>query len=194
MSDTTMAYRESFGCHLEGEEDHDHPGDCQWGFACGICGRNVDGEPCPEHAPHDIPGLTLADCDAVPRHPRTWFLASDSDGPPCMYCSYAALAARHDGCEHSHHGAWRRWKVTHWLAGRGYSLGVVRGFSTSWGGGCDYCLSYFRWGRSGYVLGKRREWWFCLLRRRHLFRPVPGIDWLCDRCSPDPETNQPQGR
>ena len=170
MNETTTAYLETFGCHLETEDDHDHPGDCEWGFACSACGRRVDDEPCPDHAPADVPGLQLADCDAQPRHPRTWFLATDSYPPPCMYCSCAALQAAHQGCEHSHHRAWRRWKLTHRLAGRLYSLGVVKGYGLAGGGGCNFCLTGLQWGRSGYLLGWDNWKWQTLarcLRRGH---------------------------
>lgn len=182
----TPAYIESFGCHLETEDGCDHPGDCEPQFYCGTCRRPVSEGPCPDHAPLDVPGLDLAPCSAEPRHPRTWFLAADGYPPPCMYCSYDALQAAHRGCEHSRHRAWRRWKVTHWLAGRGYSLGVVASHGSSYGLGCDDCLTGFRWGRSGYVLGRQREWWYCLIRRHHIMRPAPGLADICDICSPDP--------
>ena len=208
MTQTTTAYLEAFGCRLETEDDHDHPGDCDWGYSCSQCGRRVDDGPCPDHAPVEVPGLMLADCDAEPRHALTWFLATDGYPPPCMYCAYAAMQEAHRGCEHSHHRAWRRWKVTRKVAGRLYSLGVVSGYSLVGGGGCNGCLTGFRWGRSGYLLGWDNWKWKTVLRclraghwpattdsctgteREMNFcvkcSPCPGC-WLCD-----PETD-PRG-
>jgi hypothetical protein len=186
MTTTEIPYLEAFGCFRDDGEDHDHEGDCDWGFYCAACSRPVNDGPCPVHAPRDIPGLVLAECDATPRHPHTWFYATEGYPPPCMYCSWDALNESHRGCEHSHHRPWRRWKATRWLASRGYTLGVTSGHSISWGAGCDGCVTGVRPGRSPYVLFRQREWWSCLLRRRHLFRPVDGLSWMCDRCNPDP--------
>lgn len=189
MTTTTIPYLEAFGCCLDDGEDHDHEGDCRWGFFCSQCSRPVDDEPCPVHAPREFPGLVLADCTAAPRHPHTWFYAGEGYPPPCMYCSWAALSESHRGCEHSHHGRWRSWKATRWLALKAYSAGILSSHTVSYDSFCRGCVSRFRWGRSGYVLGKRREWWSCLIRRRHLFRSVDGT-WMCDRCCPDPEAKR----
>jgi hypothetical protein len=190
MGDVTAAsrpYAEVFGCLLDDGEDHGHEGDCRWHWFCGLCSRPVDGRPCPVHAPTEIPGLELAACPADPPHPRTFFYAQVGGyGAPCMYCSYDAARAAHEGCRHSHHRPWRRWKATGRLLQAGYALGVVKSWVVSIDSHCRGCADHIKPGKNNWVLGRRREWWFCLLRRRHLMRPVPGIGWLCGRCSPDP--------
>lgn len=180
------AYYTTFACRLETADDHDHAGHCDWGWQCVICRRDLDGEPCPEHAPMLFPGLMLTECTATPRH-LSWVHADDGYGAPCHTCLYDAERKAHGPCEHSHHGRWRRWTLTGKLLRAGSKLGVVKSWtwvSSAW---CAGCVTRIRFGRSGWVLGKRREWWYCLLRRHHLMRPVPGYEWLCDICSPDPE-------
>lgn len=185
MIKTLTPYIETFGCHLAGEDGCEHDGDCSWGFACGTCGRSVDGGPCPDHAPLDVPGLLLAECDAQPRHPHTFFLATDAYPPPCMYCSYEALLAAHDPCEHSHHGPWRRWRATHkavhWLS----LLGVMSGGWTTHSAYCAGCISHLRFGGSGYVLGWPKWKWSCVLQGHHW----PGVlvfAGTCGKCCPCP--------
>jgi hypothetical protein len=128
VSETLIPYLEVFGCYGATEDGCEHEGDCAWGFSCGTCGRLVDDGPCPDHAPLSVPGLVLAECDAVPRHPHTFLFASDAYPPPCMYCSYDALQAAHAPCEHSRHGAWRRWRAVHrvlyWLVLAGVANGA----------------------------------------------------------------------
>jgi hypothetical protein len=188
VSDTIPAYIETFGCYLETEDGCEHDGPCEWGYRCGTCGVGLDDGPCPEHAPTEVPGLMLTDCAAPAQHRRTWVHANDGGyGAPCMDCAYDAKDEAHRGCAHSHHHAWHRWKITHKLAGYGYSLGFVQGHGTSWGGGCNGCMTGFRWGRSGYVLGQENEWWGCLLRRHHIRRPDPDLYALCIRCAPLPD-------
>jgi hypothetical protein len=184
MTTTTTPYLETFGCSLETENDHDHEGDCLWGFACGTCGRDVTDVECPDHRPRTPPGMRLMECEATPPH-RIWVADREDYGAPCVRCCLTRAMEEHRYCAHSHHRAWRRWKLTHWLASKAYVLGAGKGHATSWGGGCERCLTGFRLGRSSYVLGKPREWWSCLLRRRHLYRDS-GCFGLCDRCCPDP--------
>jgi hypothetical protein len=189
---TETPYLESFGCLLEGEEGCDHDGPCpQWGFRCRICARPVDDGPCPEHAPREVPGLALVECSAEPRH-YLWAAANDAYGTGCPACALDRAAEAHRCCEHSRHRAWRRWKVTHRLASRAYILGIARGGTVTFSPECRGCLTGFRTGRSPYVLGLRREWWFCLLRRRHLYEDS-GLDGICDRCCPDPLASPPGG-
>jgi len=189
MSTTETPYLETFGCRLNDGEDHDHPGDCDWGYACGTCGRPVDDGPCPDHAPLDVPGLMLADCAAEPRHPRTWLLANDAGyGAPCMYCAYDTVNTAHAGCEHSRHGRWRRSRVIYRLLGYGYSLGFVASRGITWdGGGCGGCMTGIRFGRSGYLLGQENEWWTCLLRHHHFRKPDPDCPAFCNVCTPPRE-------
>jgi hypothetical protein len=195
MSDTAtrIPYLESFGCHLETEDGCEHDGECSWGFRCSICLRPVDDGPCPEHAPLETAGLLLAHCDAAPQH-WSWTLAHDGYEGPCWRCEFERLRDTHAGCAHSRHRAWRRWRAAHWLASRACVLGVSSGHGTSFSFHCNGCMTGFRWGRSGYVLGKSREWWDCLIRRHHLFVPAPGLRDICDRCCPDPMACDPDYR
>lgn len=55
------------------------------GHVCNQCGQDVTDAPCPDHAPRDVPGLTLVPCDAEPRH-WLWMLAGDYYDPPCYRC------------------------------------------------------------------------------------------------------------
>lgn len=82
-------------------------------FVCATCDTDVTWQPCPEHAPVDVPGLVLAECDAAEPHARTWVLARENGyGTPCPWCLLADARAAHDGCEHALHGRWRSWSVT----------------------------------------------------------------------------------
>lgn len=186
MSTTETPYLETFGCHLDDGEDHNHPGDCDWGYACGTCGCPVDDGPCPDHAPLDIPGLMLADCGAVPRHPRTWLIANDAGyGAPCMYCAYDAESAAHAPCAHSHHWPWRHWAVTHktlhWLV----LAGVTRGGWFTHDTHCRGCVDHLRLGGSSYVLGWPKWKWRCLLKGRHWPGVLVFAD-MCGKCAPCP--------
>lgn len=191
--DTTTAYMETFGCLGETEDGHDHPGECRWGFTCNICRRPVDETPCPQHAPLATPGLVLVDCDANPRH-YTWILAHDGYPAPCMPCQLDAAAAAHSGCEHSHHKAWRRWRLTRKLAGWGYSMGFIRAWGVSYGGGCNQCVTRLRWGRSSYLLGWDNWRWHTLiscLRAGHWPADTDACSDLsgtgfCVKCAPCP--------
>lgn len=184
MSITETPYLETFGCRSDTGEGCDHDGDHDWGWACGTCRRDLADGPCPEHAPVDVPGLMVTDCTAEPRHARTWVLASDGYGAPCMYCAYDAESAAHEGCEHSHHHRWRRSRIAARLLGCGYSLGFVACYGHRWGGGCRRCLTGVRFGRNGYLLGQENEWWTCLLRHHHLRKPDPDCPVICNVCSP----------
>lgn len=140
---------------------------------------------CRECAASPPAGWQLVECDRD--HPVMWM---PDDGwaypPPCMYCSYAAIAKAHDGCEHSHHGAWRRWKIAHWLDRRAYALGLTAGGGRRWGGGCNSCLTGPRWrGKRSYILGWPRENWRCLLQGRHWPGEQIGMG-LCGKCAPWP--------
>jgi hypothetical protein len=192
MTTTETAYIETFGCGLAvadeyGDYDHGaHEGDCDWNYRCGTC--RTEDLPCAEHAPREFPGLMMADCYAEPKHAPSFVYANDAGyGSPCMRCSYEGERAAHDGCRHSGHRAWRRWKAVSKLVGRGYSLGVIRGSTHRTGGGCEGCVT-FEWGRSSYLLGWDRWKWETLahcLKRGH--RPV-GID-ECSRASDGREMN-----
>jgi hypothetical protein len=185
VSETLTPYLEVFGCYGAAEDGCEHEGDCAWGFSCGTCGRLVDSGPCPDHAPLDVPGLVLAECTATPRHPHTFFFASDGYPPPCMYCACDALRAAHAPCEHSRHGPWRRWRavhrVLHWLV----LAGVANGARWTQDQYCRGCLSHFRWHLSGYVLGWPKRKWRCLLREHHWPGVLVFAD-ICGKCCPCP--------
>lgn len=149
MTVTEVPYLEAFGCRLDDGEDHAHEGDCCWGFFCSQCSRPDDGKPGPVHAPREIPGLVLADCDATPRHAHTWFYATEGYPPPCMYCAWQAASDAHKGCEHSRHWPWRRWKATRWLAIKGHWLGVVRSHWVTHDSHCHGCVSRIQLGPLG---------------------------------------------
>lgn len=131
-----------------------------------------------------MPGLELAECAAEPRHPRVYFEEDPDAYPaPCMYCAYASMYEAHAPCEHSHHGRWRRWKLTRRTVSRLYALGLVRGSTTAFTGHCNGCVSRIDWGFGGpYVLGLPRETWRCL-RAGH--RPGDPIAFgYCSKCLP----------
>lgn len=93
-------YREEFVCwstdpaYEDYPYDNEHPSDveCDWGWACPVCHRRVDNQPCPEHAPISAPGLRLVECQAEPRH---WLFAHDRDdyGHGCPWCWYEQARA-----------------------------------------------------------------------------------------------------
>ena len=186
----TEPYKEIFACREAvpdpefGDWECSCDGPCDWTFFCSACRWDTVNGPCPEHAPKDVPGLRLIGCDAEPRCARTWVLDDDGYEPPCPWCVQKAFAEAHEGCGHSHHGRWRRWRVTHWLLMKLYVLGAASS-GAKWGGGCDHCVTHVRWGRNGYLLGWPRWKWHCLLVARHW----PGEEvcaGLCGKCAPCP--------
>jgi hypothetical protein len=185
VTETTTPYLEVFGCHDATEDGCKHEDVCAYGFTCGTCGRPVDDGPCPDHAPLNVPGLVLAECDATPRHPHTFFFASEAYPPPCMYCSYDALRREHAPCRHSHHGAWRSWDVTHAVLHRLRMLGAVSGGWMSWDEHCRGCVSHLRLGGSTYVLGWPKWKWSCVLRGHHWPGVLIFAD-ICGKCCPCP--------
>lgn len=184
-------YQELFVCRYAdiddfGDYDHGrHPGDCDWISRCCVCNADVSMTPCAEHAPHHVPGLRLIECTAENGHSRTWVLDDDGYDPPCPWCVIDQEVKAHQGCEHALHGRWRRWRITQRTVSRLYALGVVKGSTTKYGGGCRGCVSGVRLGRNGYVLGWPRWKWRCLLVARHW----PGVEVLremCGKCNPCP--------
>jgi hypothetical protein len=109
---------------MEGE----HPDDIT-GHVCIMCGRRVDTEPCPDHAPRDVPGLTLLECGADPRH-WLWTLAGDYYPPPCWRCEHDRLWQADNDRRDAPHRRWRhryaRTEVWRWLLRAGRALGLVR--------------------------------------------------------------------
>jgi hypothetical protein len=185
VSTTTIPYLEVFGCRGATEDGCEHEDMCVFGFTCGTCGRAVDDAPCPDHAPLEVPGLVLAECDATPRHPHTFLHASEAYPPPCMYCAYDALRAEHAPCEHSHHGAWRSWGITRKALHRLRMLGVVSGGWTAYSEHCRGCVSHLKLGGSTYVLGWPKWKWSCVLRGHHWPGVLVFAD-ICGKCCPCP--------
>jgi hypothetical protein len=163
MPDQTIALLCPYGCNDYTDTDEEcphlgfpyselfildgskHPsGQC--GFACSVCGVDVDGVPCPDHAPAEAPGLRLVECEATPRH--VMFVHDRDDyGVPCPWCildSYYEKARLARQCQH---WGWRRWrlvgKVDRYLLG---PLRITLGHSWKLGDGCDGCETLFwRW-------------------------------------------------
>jgi hypothetical protein len=159
-------------------------------WACNLCGREIpDGQGCPAHAPRDVPGLRRAECDADPKHPPVWYLDGENYGTPCPSCIYAGVAAdlakakKTDRC---YHWPWRRWSLTHKVAGYLYVTGIcASGGGTRWGNGCDRCqdvLPRLR-GKRPYILGVPRETWRCWLVGHHRRGEEVGFGF-CGKCVP----------
>jgi hypothetical protein len=93
------------------------------------------------------PGFELIECDAEPRHWPMYSVVDDDfyGGPPCLYCTSAVLREQHAPCEHSHHRAWRRWKITRRILGHLYTWRLVRSYGTTYNGHCRGCTT-IRWG------------------------------------------------
>lgn len=136
------------------------------------------------------PGFELVECSATPRHWPEYAVADDDFYPGgCSRCAYDALYEAHAGCAHSHHARWRRWRITGKVAGWLYVTGL-----TSNGGGwqmsahCPGCYTMPKWNRNRrvYALGKRVDWWTCLIKRHHLRGDEIGFG-LCAKCAPCPD-------
>ena len=163
-------------------------------WACNLDGREIDPNVgCPDHAPRDIPGLYRVECGAEPRHAPMWVTDGDHTGygVPCPACTYNALSedfAKVTKTDRCYHWGWRRWKLTHWIAGRLYTSGICSsGGSKSWGGvGHDWCLSMLPSlrGRRPYILGVSRDTWHCW-RQGHR-RGVPVGFGARGKCMPWP--------
>lgn len=158
-------------------------------FRCNICATPTIDAPCPDHAPRDVPGLRLVDCDAEPRH-WMWIVDADDYGHPCLTCicheqteSIRALERERD-----HHWPWRHWRLTGRLASWAYALGIISGYSSSTcpdyeGFWCHRFRRSLR-GKRPYVLGWRREKWACILRYRHWPGEDIGCMGRCGKCIP----------
>lgn len=181
---TEQPYKELFVM----EPTEDGSPDCY--FVCNVCERSVDDGPCPDHAPLNVPGLQLVECDASPRHPHVWMVDSEAYGPPCMSCLYDAQKEKLDYLQRCRHTWVRRTRLFRRLARYAYALGIVVGYGTSLGGG-QYghhaCTHGFRWrGRRPYVLGWPTWKWSCLLGERHWPGVFVGLN-SCAKCLPCPE-------
>lgn len=171
-------------------------GSADWHYICNLCSRRLDDGPCPDHAPTDIPGLRLVECDAEPRHPSVWFVDGDYYEPPCMYCISADQAKRIDYFQRCRHWAWRRTRLFSRITGRAYALGIIGGSGSSYGNGeyahhgCTYGL---RWrGKRNYILGWPTWKWSCLLKQRHWPAEFVGLN-SCSKCFPCPDCGATRG-
>lgn len=184
--EVTAPYKEIMVCRQAepdefGDWDCSHRDPCDWSFICAVCRRDVSAGPCPDHAPLDVLGLRRIEC--TEGHARTWVLDDDGYEPPCPWCAIASEMKAHEGCEHSHHGRWRRWRIVHRALSRLYSLGIVKGWASSYSPYCRGCAHGIRLGRNGYLLGWPRCKWQCLLAARYW----PGEEVLrdmCGKCNP----------
>lgn len=89
-----VAYRELFVCWASDPDsnpddwpfDHEHDGDCDWGWICNTdgCAWRADESPCPQHVP-SVPGLRLVECSADPRH-WLWVVDREDYGHGCPLC------------------------------------------------------------------------------------------------------------
>lgn len=167
-----------------GQPDASHCADC------GLCpGEHAD--TCVHTPVERLDQLELIECAAVPRHHETW-TRRDPDAwypPGCPYCWHDQARAEHAGCEHSHHRAWRRWKISSRLASWAYSLGLIAGYGHTYDGHCRGCLDGFvlrpRHGRP-YVMGWPAWKWGCVLKNRHWPGQFIGLG-CCTKCLPCPE-------
>lgn len=143
MTTALQPYREEFVLL-----DEDDP-DSQWGFVCNTCRRSVNEQPCPQHAPRDVPGLQRAECTATPPHPPYWTLASDGYPAGCPTCQYLIARDEHAGCAHSGHRAWRRWRASYRLLGLLSRARIVTAYGATYDGHCHGCISGIRtrWSR-----------------------------------------------
>jgi hypothetical protein len=157
-------------------------------FSCNVCGQNVDNAPCPDHAPLNVPGLQLIECDAIPRHPYAWLVCSEAHPPQCFWCRALTLQADIDEFRACKHWPWRRSHITYRIYSWMYALGIISSHLISWGGP-DHrgCVDGAHWrGKRPYLLGWPRWKWNCLLRERHWPGRFVGLE-SCSKCLPCPD-------
>lgn len=129
-----------------------------------------------------------AECSNEPAHEAVYFDPPEGESwypPGCPLCQIDSLRKILDAC---HHRAWRRWRVTHWLARQAYASGLAaHGGTSSWSATHNWCLSQVPGirGRRVYVLWVSVDWWSCLLRRHHVQGEPIGLG-LCAKCAPCP--------
>lgn len=93
--------------------------------------------------------------------------------------------AASDAARHARHGAWRRWRLTHRLVSWAYTLGVISGSGSDFSPSCPGCVTVYWRGRRPYLLGRSRDWWWCLLVGRHRRREMAHEEGgLCSVCLP----------
>lgn len=112
----------------------------------------------------------------------------DDYGAMCPYCVLGDYMERERLARQCKHWGWRRWRLSHWIAGRLYTSGITSG-GGGWahGDGCNGCmfsLPRFR-GKRVYILFVKRETWRCWLRGRHRRGEEVGFGF-CGKCAPWP--------
>ncbi len=109
-----------------------------------------------EHPPTEPPGFYLIPCYATPRHQPEYIpVFHDVYEPNCRACHIATMVEEHAECEHSHHKAWRRWRITKRALGWGYKHGLVKGYGHRCDAHCKGCVVGIAWGRSGWFNDRR---------------------------------------
>lgn len=155
-------------------------------FECSVCDRDVTDDPCPDHAPlTPPPGLRLVECWSEPKH-LIYVINRDDYGHPCPECRLIPHIEADREARQCRHWGWRRTRAVRRLVRWAYSLGVISGSCTSWGDGCDACVTVGRRafsGRRPYVFGVSRDTWHCWLKGRHLRGDEVGFG-LCGKCLP----------
>jgi hypothetical protein len=166
--------------------DDEHPSG-KVGFVCATCRREVDNQPCRDHAPVEVPGLELVECDATPRH-WSWVLASDANGYgiPCWQCEVGreSKARYEDAEQRAKHWTrrWRGWTATRWIISKAHSLGVISGYCLNIGSPTRVAGIYWR-GTRTYILGVSRGEWRCWLIGHHRRGEDFGLGF-CGKCAP----------
>ena len=85
---------------------------------------------------------------------------------------------------------WRQSRAVHRLASWAYSMGIISGSGTSWGGPeqHNWCLTHVHFrGRRPYIIGKQPIEWGCLLKRHHRHVPLYPGSWVCCVCCACPD-------
>ncbi|MFI6228577.1 hypothetical protein ACIBCR_14850 [Micromonospora echinospora] len=179
MTNTGTAYQELFVL-----TDDEYTGPPGTSFACSICGTPVDDRPCPDHAPTQVPGLRLVDCDNEPPH-IIFVHDADDYGVPCFQCRLAEYAEQERQARQCRHGGWHSWRITGRLATLAYGLGITSGNAYSYGDGHDGCVTDIRFrGSRPYILGVSRDTWRCWFSGHRRGEPVGA--GFCGKCVPWP--------
>lgn len=118
------------------------------GFACSVCGLDVNAEPCPAHAITEVPGLRLVECANTPRH-WEWVHERDDYGVPCPWCQLAVYWERDRLARQCRHWPWRRWRsIRHLDRYVLRPLRLSKGLCWTTGDGHAGCQTWcWRWSR-----------------------------------------------
>lgn len=152
--DPEPAYREGFVCWATDpgsddfpfDDNHPHNKPCDWGWVCSHCTNRVDDQPCPEHAPKDVPGLRLVECEAGEQ--RHYLFAHDRDdyGHGCPWCWHERVSAELKPLKEAAERRAHRWC---WLLNRckrmAARLRLVRIYSYGGSSACWHVSVKRRW-------------------------------------------------